>query len=318
MADIAVVGSLNMDLIARGPRLPRPGETITGLGFLSLPGGKGANQAYAAARLGAQVAMYGCIGDDAHGRALAATLGAAGCDTTRLHVGRAHTGVAVIHVGEQCGDNAIMILPGANAEYDAGKWLGDRDGIGRSRILLLQFEIPLEITLAAARDARAAGVRTIVDPAPAMPVPAGLFDATDILTPNESELARLAGVDAPAGLTEAQLCDAVASVRSRLRGALVVKLGERGCLVCVDGAVTRLPAVPTRVVDTTGAGDVFNGALAVGLLEGRSLLDAATFANHAAALSVSGKGAQAAAPTRRQVDASLQAFQSIPARRQPE
>lgn len=319
MADIAVVGSLNMDLIGRASHLPRPGETIIGQEFLEVPGGKGANQAYAAARLGADVAMYGCIGDDAHGRALAANLGAAGCDISHLHAGEAHTGVALIHVAGERGHNAIMVLPGANADYDMRKLLADQGGISGSRILLLQLEIPLPITLGAARLAKAAGAITILDPAPAMDIPADLYEVTDILTPNETELGALTGVGNAASLTDGQVREAIDLLGTRMRGSLIVKLGDRGCIVCAEGAVTHLPAVPARVVDTTGAGDVFNAALAVALLEDKGLVDAAVFASHAAALSVGGKGAQSAAPARHQVDASIAAASHpVPARKSPE
>jgi len=305
MADIAVVGSLNMDLIGQGTHLPRPGETLIGQEFLEVPGGKGANQAYAAARLGACVAMYGCIGNDAHGRALAANLDAVGCDTSRLQTSLAHTGVALIHVGRERGHNAIMVVPGANADYDMRRLLADRSSLIRCRILLLQLEIPLPITLAAARLARKAGVRIIVDPAPATDIPAELYDVSDILTPNESELAALTGVGSASSLTDGQVREAIDLLGVRLRGSLIVKLGERGCIVYERGIITHLPAVPAQVVDTTGAGDVFNAALAVALLAGKDLIAAACFASHAAALSVCGKGAQSAAPTRQQVDESM-------------
>lgn len=305
MADIAVVGSLNMDLIARGPRLPGPGETVSGREFLAVPGGKGANQAHAAARLGAAVAMFGCVGDDAHGSQLLDSLAAAGCDTAHVHRGRSHTGVALIHVAEERGGNAIMVLPGANAEYDLDKWTQDAPEVARSRILLLQREIPLAATLAAARRAKAAGATVILDPAPAGGLPDELFEYIDVLTPNEHELAELTGLRGTGELTEGQLSEAIGRLGPRLKGALVAKLGDRGCLVRLGGAVTRIAAVPATAVDTTGAGDVFNAAPAVALLEGSGLKEGCIFAGHAAALSVGRKGAQSSAPGRREVDASL-------------
>lgn len=307
MADIAVVGSLNMDLVARGPRLPGPGETVLGREFLSVPGGKGANQAYAAARLDADVAMFGSIGDDAHGRRIREDLATAGCDTTHLHTASAHTGVALIHVAEESGNNAIMVLPGANAEYDLHRWSEGQAGVSRSRILLLQCEIPLETTIAAARHARASGVMCILDPAPATALPDELFEFIDILTPNESELAELTGTGGAKSLSDEQVREAVELLGAKLRGALVAKLGGRGCIVRVDGAVTHIPAVPVPVVDTVGAGDVFNAALAVALLEGSSLFDGCVFAGHAAAISVTRKGAQASFPGRDEVEASMSA-----------
>jgi ribokinase len=307
MADIAVVGSLNMDLIARGPRLPGPGETVMGREFMALPGGKGANQAHAAARLGAAVAMFGCVGDDAHGRALLDGLSGSGCDTTRVHRGRSHTGVALIHVAEEQGGNAIMVLPGANAEYDLDKWAQDAADVTRSRILLLQGEIPPAATIAAARRAKAAGVTVILDPAPASGLQDEIFEYVDILTPNEHELAELAGMGGTRELSGGRLHEAAERLGSRLQGALVAKLGGQGCLLRAGEAVTRIAAVPAPVVDTTGAGDVFNAALAVALLEGRGLVECCTFAGHAAALSVGRKGAQSSAPDRREVDASVQA-----------
>jgi ribokinase len=301
VADIVVVGSLNMDIVAVAERLPRAGETILGTHFLKAAGGKGANQAYAAAVLGGSVAMVGCVGDDEHGRQLVAGLAAAGCDVSGVKSVDAVTGVAVILVSES-GENSIVVVPGANARFDADRLEDAEHAMRDARFALLQLEIPLPTVIAAARMAKRRGATVILDPAPApLDLAPELVRHVDILTPNESEALRLTG-DKAAGLS----LDEARALASRLlaRGieAVVLKLGARGCLVARKDERTFISAPRVDAIDTTAAGDVFNGALATANSEGASLVDACRFAVRAASLSVTRRGAQPSAPTRSELN----------------
>ncbi len=291
MARIVVVGSLNMDLAATSARLPGPGETVLGGSYLESPGGKGANQAHAAARLGGEVAMIGCVGDDPHGWRLRESLANAGCDVTGVRTVAGPTGVALIFVSAT-GENAIMVAPGANGALTAEDvQAAALDGASH---VLLQLESPIDAVLAAARAAKAAGAVVILDPAPAIAsLPAELLGCVDILTPNEMEGAQLSGHARPT----AEAARALQRLGPR---AVILKLGARGCLIATD-ETTLVPAPRVDAVDTTAAGDVFNGALAVALSEGTALIPAAEFAVRAAAISVTRRGAQASAPTREEV-----------------
>jgi len=301
---ILVVGSLNMDLVAFAPRIPVPGETLTGHTFLSLPGGKGANQAYAAARLGAGVAMLGRVGSDDLGRQLRENLAGAGCDVSGVtSTADATTGIALIFVADS-GQNSIVIVAGANGKlspHDIAAASSRFDGVAH---VLLQLESPIATVVAAAQAGRRAGARVILDPAPApsSALPAELLANVDILTPNESEAAILTGAE-PRRMNPEEAIE----VGRRLRGlgpaAVIVKLGEQGvALITADGAqVLSAPAV--TAVDSTAAGDIFNAALAVALTEGAEIGAACQFANRAAALSVTRRGAQASAPGRAEVEA---------------
>jgi ribokinase len=293
-----------MDLVACAPRIPVAGETISGHTFLSLPGGKGANQAYAAARLGARVAMLGHVGDDDLGRQLQKNLAGAGCDVSGVLVTKdCATGIALIFVADS-GQNSIVIVAGANGRLTTEDIAAAANQFADAAFVLLQLESPIATVAAAAQAARRAGARVILDPAPApaSALPADLLANVDILTPNETEAAILAG-DAPGRLS----VDAALDVARRLRNAgppvVIVKLGEQGvALVTAEGSQI-LPAPAVTAVDTTAAGDVFNAALAVALSEGAGLIEACRFANRAAALSVTRRGAQAAAPGRAELDA---------------
>lgn len=291
---ICVVGAANIDLISYVPRLPAMGETLHGTQFHMGYGGKGANQAVMAARLGSRVAMVAKVGRDDFGEGTLHNFRECGVDVTHVSVTeRAATGVAPIAVDIE-GRNSIIIVTGANDLLSVDDLDRARDVICASRVLVCQLEIPLEVSLHAMEAARAGGVTTILNPAPAPDgLPERAYALADVLCPNESEAERLAGtqVSSPAGAERtAQL------LLERGAGAIVLTLGERGCLVADRDRVTVLPAPPVRAVDTTGAGDAFVGSLGHFLAAGRSLIDAASRANQVAAISVQRRGTQTSFP----------------------
>ena len=295
---IVVVGSSNTDMVVRVPTLPRPGETVLGGTFFTVRGGKGANQAVAAARAGGTVAMIGCLGDDAFGDETLAALAAEGIAVEGIRrVAGVSSGVALILV-DQGGENCIAVASGANA------LLGPED-VGRRAellapdgVLLVQLESPLETVVAAARAAHRAGTRVILNPAPARELPDELLALVSVLTPNESEAERLAGI---AVHGERGLERAASALLARGVGAVVVTLGAAGAYVATAEQRESIPGLQVQARDTTGAGDVFNGALAVALAEGLPVRDAVRFANAAAAISVTRDGAQPAAPFRAEI-----------------
>jgi ribokinase len=302
-APITVVGSLNMDFVAQVATLPVPGQTVLGSGFRTIPGGKGANQACAAGKLGGLVRMVGRVGDDVYGRQLRDELEAVGVDVGGVQVtAQAASGVALIVV-EARGQNLIVVAPGANATLavsDVEAALTDMNG----GYLLLQLETPLDTVEAAAASARRHGATVLLDPAPAQPLSAALLAKVDILTPNESEANVLLG----RGAVTVSLEDAPAMAQALLRlgsGTVVLKLGENGAMVADREGLQHVPTPRVTAVDATAAGDTFNGALAVALSEGRTLREAVVFANAAAALSVTRLGAQSSIPRRAEVDAQL-------------
>ena len=287
-----------MDLVATSPRIPVVGETIIGTSYFTEPGGKGANQAYAAARLGGAVAMLGRIGNDEFGRQMRENLEQVGCDARGLGVEPGASGVALIFVDGQ-GQNSIVVVPGANDAFTPEHVNTDSQHFASAKVVLLQLENPIPTVLAAAQAARQAGARVILDPAPApsTPLPAELIRSVDILTPNETEAAILAGRP-PGNLEPSQ---AVAIGRQLLRGGAttaIMKLGSQGCVIVGSGDPVLIAAPKVKAVDTTAAGDVFNAALSVALSEGLDLSAACQFANCVAALSVTRRGAQASVPTR--------------------
>jgi ribokinase len=294
-----------MDVVAIAPRIPVPGETIIGNKYFTAPGGKGANQAFAAARIGGNTAMLGRIGDDAFGREMKESLADLGCDVSGIGITPGTSGVALIFVAET-GQNSIIVVPGANDAFapehvDATKMRG-------ATAVLLQLENPLPTVMAAAAKGRQASARVILDPAPAPaePLPAELLRSVDILTPNETEAAILAGL-APSRLTPKQAVDVARKLQQMGGRTVIVKLGDQGCVVVDEEGATLVPAPQVKAIDTVGAGDVYNGALAVGLSDGLSLRDAAMFANNAAAFSVTRIGhGITAVPTRRELDAFVQ------------
>jgi ribokinase len=288
-AAIAVVGSLNLDLVVRVPRLPGPGETVSGDDVFRNPGGKGANQAVAAARLGRRVAMVGCVGDDEAGRELLASLEADGVDRSRVRVvDGVPTGTAFITVGED-GENQIVVSPGANTRLSPDDVAAAGTRLAAAAVTLLQLEVPLETVAAAARTA---GGKVVLNPAPVRALPSALLGEVDVLVPNRVELARLAAGRVPATVEEA------AELAGRLPArAVVVTLGADGALVVEHGRARHVPAVPVRAVDTTAAGDAFCGGLADALAVGATLEDAARRAVRVAAAACLRQGAQASLPT---------------------
>jgi ribokinase len=298
---VVVVGSLNADLVVRTPRFPAPGETTTGTAFAVYPGGKGANQAVAAARLGARVAMVGRVGRDDHGRLLRKSLTAAGVDAeTVIDDADAATGVAVITI-DAGGQNQIVLAPGANGRLHPDDVERCRSLLESSAVVLLQWEVPPETVEAAARIARRAGVAVVLDPAPARQEALTLLPLASFVTPNETELRVLAG--APPGPTTPQ--DAAGMARALLDlGArcVIAKLGPAGAIAVSRDGEWVWPGHAVPAVDTTAAGDAWNGAFAVALADGRALQDAGAFASAAAAISVTRPGAQPSMATRDEVE----------------
>ena len=307
---IVVAGSLNMDFVVGVRDLPAPGETVLGRNFQMFPGGKGANQAVAAAKLGGQsvaVRMIGRVGYDLFADHLKASLAAAGVDVTAVHATKTQaTGVALIAV-DRAGQNSIVVAPGANGELSATDVEAMRPVFRGARLALFQLETPLDTVAGALALARQEGLTTILDPAPAQPLPAKLLAQVDILTPNESETLVLLG-RSPARVSPAEAIEMAEALRRMGPTTVIVKLGDQGCLAHDGAAPAHVAAFPVEVEDTTAAGDTFNAALAVSLAEGAPLAHALRFANAAAAISVMRAGAQASAPSRREVDALLKSL----------
>lgn len=301
---IVVVGSLNADLVARVDRFPAPGETVRGSRFELFPGGKGANQAYAAARLGGSVALIGQVGDDGYGMWLRTQLQEGGVDVRGVHTDAGiSTGIAVITT-DRTGENSIVVIAGANGTLTPERLEPSADAIERARVLLLQLEIPLETVGAAAARARAGGAHVILDPAPAAPLPHALLALASVVTPNETELAALTGDGDVSPPLPTDYLDRLAQrLIERGARAVIVKRGERGARLVTPDRTLDVPAPAVDAVDTTAAGDAFNGALAVALAEGASLDAAIPFACTAASLSVTRPGAVPSMPTREEVEA---------------
>jgi ribokinase len=300
MVRIAVVGSLMMDLVVRAPRLPTVGESLIAHSFQTFIGGKGGNQATAAARLGAQVAMVGRVGDDDFGRAIVANLRNEGIDTSNVFADPANgTGVAVPIVLDD-GNNAIFAIPRANLAMDVAGIEGARVAIENADILMVQFEVGMAATEAAMRIARAAGRPVMLNPAPIASYPPGLLALADILLPNEVEAAALAP-----GARGDHRREARALLAHGVR-AVVITLGEQGALVATPGQLTEVPAFPVMAVDSVGAGDAFCGAFAVALAEGATPVQAARFGAAAGAFAVTRPGAAASLPSRSEVQRILQ------------
>lgn len=291
MVHVLVVGSMNMDVVTPLDRMPAPGETIHVKDVSLVPGGKGANAAVAAARLGAAVRMVGCVGDDAFGRQLRESLETDGIDCAAVAVSKRGTGTAVILLDRVSGQNAIMVGPGANDEVALP---ADDALFVWADMIMLQLETPLELNLEAARRAAKAGTPVVLDPAPAIAdLPDELLQLVTYISPNESELALLTGMPV------VTIDDAVSAARSLLdRGAktVVVKLGEKGALWVTDHEQHHVPALSVKAVDTTAAGDAFTGALAVGLAEGLDKLAALQRACRVGAITCTRLGAQPSIP----------------------
>jgi len=304
---IVVIGSLNMDFVLAVDRLPLPGETILGRNFRVIPGGKGANQAYAAAKLarnGTVVRMLGRVGADSFGKALKANLEGVGVDVRAvLDTDSEATGVACIHV-DDAGQNSITVAPGANAALTGVDIDSERWALGGARCVLLQLEVPIETVAESLRQARSVGATCILDPAPARPLPKEILQLVDIATPNENEACVLAGIP-PDRLNVADAAAIGQRIRELGVGSVVVTLGDQGCVYCGADRTFVTPGFPVRALDSTAAGDTFNAALAVALVEGAGMEHALRFANAAAAISVTRAGAQTSAPERAEVESLL-------------
>lgn len=296
---VIVVGSLNMDLVVRMPRIPQPGETLLGGVFKTFPGGKGANQAVAAARLGAHVTMIGCVGGDAFGQEMRDTLKVEGIDTTHVLVHpESATGVALIQVDAK-GQNSIAVASGANFQLTSADVERAMQSIGKFDVLVMPLETPLETIYAAAKIASQRGAKVLLNPAPAQMLKPDLLELVDVLLPNEYEAALMTGQ--PSLQSAADVRNAAEKLLSLGVKNLMVTMGSQGAVLFDGKMESNIPACPVQAVDSTAAGDCFVGALAVGLCEGKSLLSAAEFASAAAAISVTRDGAQPSLPSREEV-----------------
>lgn len=302
MADIVVVGSLNMDLVVRAERAPEGGETLPALGFQTIPGGKGANQAASAGRLGAKVEMVGRVGQDGFGDQLRSSLELMGVGTRFVASDPvAPSGTALIVVDSR-GENRILIVAGANGQVSSADVDSAAEAIQSASVVILQFEIPMPSVEYTARSARQAGAAVILNPAPAYPILPGLMANVDYLILNESEAALVSGVAVASMASAAQAGRKILEMGA---GTVIVTLGPRGALLVSPGQEQHFPARPVDVVDTTAAGDAFVGAFACRRAEGASLEEAASFAVAAGSLTVTRFGAQTSLPSRQEVEQFL-------------
>ncbi|MDT3720986.1 ribokinase [Pseudomonas oryzihabitans] len=297
--DVVVIGSLNMDLVVRTPRLPKGGETLAGHAFATAPGGKGANQAVAAARLGAQVAMIGCVGADPYGDFLTRSLVQEGIDCRGVSVANdVPTGIASILVDDQ-GQNAIVIVAGGNGELSVAHLQAQEALLAKAKIVIAQLEVPLATVGGALARARALGKTVILNPAPATgPLPADWYAHIDYLVPNESEASLLTGL--PVDNREQAEAAARQLIAAGARQVLLT-LGSQGLLQVTAEGCRHHPATPVQAVDTTAAGDTFLGGFAAGLAEGLSVTEAIALGQRAAAIAVTRPGAQPSIPTRQEL-----------------
>lgn len=303
-ANVVVVGSLNMDMVSHSKRLPLPGETLQGDAFVMAPGGKGANQAVAAVRLGADVDFVSRVGTRQHGQSLLEALTAEGIgiegvvsDDTAL------PGIAVIMVASEGGENSIVYVPGSNAQLSPADINASAERLRRARVVVAQLEVPVDAVTRAFELAREAGVSTVLNAAPALSIDDRLLGLCSWLVVNETEAAQMAGLDPDAFAGDLQaLATAAASVLRR-RGAqqVVVTLGAQGAILSDTHGVSHFAARPVQAVDTVGAGDTFVGGLATGLAEGLSAAEAVRLGQAAAAIAVSRSGVQTAMPFRNEI-----------------
>lgn len=289
---ILVVGSINVDLVSFTPRFPEPGETVSGTDFAIYQGGKGANQAVAAARLGANVKFLGAVGRDTFGDFLVKSLKESNVDTSRiLHVNR-HSGVASIWVDEK-GENSIVLSAGANAYLSPKLIESLSNAFRKSSYVLLQLEVPLDSVVKSAEIARSFGARVILDPAPAMPLPNELLKNINYITPNEIELSLVSRGE--------EMISRIEWLENH-GPRVIVKAGARGAYFAQNHELIHLKAFRVETADTTGAGDCFNAALGVALYRGMNLENACRFAMAASAISVTRKGAGTSFPSKKEVE----------------
>lgn len=299
---LAVLGSINADHILNVQEFPRPGETITGQGYRISFGGKGANQAVAAGRSGADITFIACVGEDDVGRQVRRQLEQDNIDVAPVEaIAGTHTGVAMIFVNGH-GENVIAIDAGANAAVTPAYLNKYRQRIVEADALLMQLETPLETIVAAAKLAKEHGTTVALNPAPAQALPDELLSRIDIITPNETEAERLTGI-AVTGEEEANR--AAAALHAKGIRTVIITLGSRGAWVSVEGEGQLVKGFRVEPVDTIAAGDTFNGAMMTALLEGGALLDAVRFGHAAAAIAVTRPGAQPSVPWRKEIDAFL-------------
>ncbi len=299
---VVVIGSSNTDMVIKLDRIPRPGETILGGEFVVAAGGKGANQAVGAARAGGQVTFIARVGTDMFGQQAVAGFVQHGIDVSHIvHDPNSPSGVALIFVAKD-GQNSIAVAGGANAKLSPADVTAAASALDGASALVMQLETPLETVEAAAELAAARGIPVILNPAPAQPLSDQLLRRVSILTPNETEAELLTGI---AVTDESSAGKAAAALRARGVPTVIITLGAQGALLADASGVERIPGFTVVAVDTTAAGDIFNGALAVALGEGRPLPAAVRLANAAAALSVTRLGAQPSAPSRPEIDGLL-------------
>jgi ribokinase len=299
---ILVVGSINVDIVALTERLPTPGETVTGGTLLINHGGKGANQAVAARRLGADVRFIGCVGDDTFGPELRQSMVAEGIGVHGLAtMAGMNSGTAVIVV-DAAGRNQIAVASGANLRLTVDWVARFLEDFAWAQVVICQLEVPLDTVLWTLHTARQHGATTVLNPAPAQPVPPEIWPLVDYLTPNEVEAAQISGLPLAAPSDAGTVAQALLARGPRV---VILTLGAQGAFVGTLDHRVHVPAFPVTIVDTTAAGDAFNGALAVALAEGRLLAGAVRFANAAAGLACTQRGAQNSLPVRTQVDAFL-------------
>lgn len=304
---IVVVGSINLDLVASSAHLPAAGETVFGNAFNTFFGGKGANQAVAAAKLGYPVIMIGKVGQDAFGSQLIDGLRQAGVDVSCIQKANCSSGVALI-ITDQRGENSIVVIPGANGELTPADLDKYGDVLRGAGIILTQLEIPMETVLHLADSANKLSIPLILDPAPARALSADLLKKLTWITPNETEAGLLL---APSNEPKSEEKIADELLATGVRHA-ILKLGARGALVAENHSTKiRAASYVVTPVDTTAAGDAFNGAFAVATLEGKSPIEAARFANAVAAISITRRGAQPSMPTRNDVDHFLRTAKSF-------
>jgi len=301
-AKIVVVGSANTDMVVRVDEIPHLGETVIGGEFIRAQGGKGANQAVAAARLGAEVTFVTCLGRDEFGLSSATAYQVEGINTQFIKWDDAiPSGVALIMVNRS-GENIIAVAPGANSRLTSFDIYKAEASFRNASVVLLQLEIPLESVITAIELAKKYQAKVILNPAPAMPLPDKIMRSVDVLTPNEHELGILAGTDLGKDLSRGRDYANRAGIKS-----LIVTIGAEGALVFTEHTACHVPGFQVNVIDTVAAGDAFNGALAVALSKGDSLLDSVRYANAVGGISVTRVGAQPSLPTQEEVVSFMEA-----------